>query len=166
MTKEQYKKYLEAVDVVCMECCMDTEDDCTCESCPVRITCDTLTLDFDDKLNMILNKLDERNFSINEYKEHGKLCGYEMETWTVNGVNMIHFIDCRNYPDRVTAENVMCQLREINAEFNVDNEIHKLMYDKAAREAFTYRDAVHDMEAYEKWLRETVCEIQEAFDNW
>ena len=41
-TVEQYKNYLEAVDVVCMDCYMDTEDGSVCASCPVRITCDNL----------------------------------------------------------------------------------------------------------------------------
>ena len=44
MTKQQYEQYLDAVDVVCMECCMDTEDGSICASCPVRITCDNLKI--------------------------------------------------------------------------------------------------------------------------
>ena len=116
-------------------------------------------------LNMILNKLNDCDYSIHEYKEHDKLCGYEMETWTDNGVNMVHFIDCRDYTDGVTAANVMDQLRQILSCFDVDEEIHTLMEDKSARNVFSYRQAVHDMEAYEQHLKETVWAVQTKFDN-
>lgn len=49
MTKQQYEQYLDAVDVVCMECCMDTEDGSICDSCPVRITCDNLKNQYKDE---------------------------------------------------------------------------------------------------------------------
>ena len=35
-TKEQYNNYLNAVDDVCMECALMSEEQC--ERCPVRIT--------------------------------------------------------------------------------------------------------------------------------
>lgn len=116
-------------------------------------------------LNTILDKLSEYDYSMHEYTENDKLCGYEMETWTDNGVNMIHFIDCRDYADGVTAANVMDQLKQILSCFDVDEEIHTLMEDKSAREAFSYRQAVHDMEAYEDRLKDTVRTIQDEFDK-
>lgn len=38
-------------------------------------------------------------FAVHEYEENGVLCGYELETWTNGGVNMLLFIDCRNCPE-------------------------------------------------------------------
>lgn len=37
--RDKWKKYLEAVDVVCLDC--DFEED-TCVTCPVRLTCDRI----------------------------------------------------------------------------------------------------------------------------
>jgi len=41
MTKEQYKKYLEAVDAVCIDCYF-SDKPIICSLCPVRKTCDIL----------------------------------------------------------------------------------------------------------------------------
>ena len=51
MTQEEYKRFLDALDIVCMDCCMDTEDGSVCESCPVRITCDRLEARMNNKAN-------------------------------------------------------------------------------------------------------------------
>ena len=40
MTKEQYKEYLKAVDIVCMDCWYGNP--LVCDKCPVRKTCDKL----------------------------------------------------------------------------------------------------------------------------
>ena len=40
MTKTEYEKFLEAVDLVCINCAEDTLDNPdVCDSCPVRKTC-------------------------------------------------------------------------------------------------------------------------------
>ena len=117
-------------------------------------------------LDMMLNKLDDLNFNITEYKENDKLCGYEMETWTDNGIHMIHFIDCRDYEDGITAENVLDQLKQISVNFDVDDEVYKLMEFERARKEFSYRDAVNDFEAYENRLHDTVCNICELYDKY
>ena len=45
MNKEEYTKFLEAVDIVCINCLkLSTEE---CEKCPVRFTCGEL-----EKINM------------------------------------------------------------------------------------------------------------------
>lgn len=123
-------------------------------------------------LNAVLEKLEEHDYIIHDYtefhdkhKEVGCLCGYDIETWTDAGINMIHFIDCRDYEDGVTAENVVDQLKQINAAFDVDDSIYNLMQSESARERFSYREIVEDLEAYEERLRETVCEIQGLCDR-
>lgn len=41
MTKTEYEKFLEAVDIVCMNCIVDTlNNPDVCDSCPVRHTCE------------------------------------------------------------------------------------------------------------------------------
>ena len=117
-------------------------------------------------LDMMLNKLDDLYFHIHEYKENDKLCGYEMETRTGNGINMIHFIDCRDYEDGITAKNVLDQLKQISANFDVDYEVYKLTESKQARKEFSYRNAVDDFEVYENRLRNSICYVQELYDKY
>lgn len=117
-------------------------------------------------LDKMLDKLDDLNFNITEVKENDKLCGYEMETWTDNGINMIHFIDCRDYEDGIIAENVLDQLKQISANFDVDDEVYKLMESELARKEFSYRNAVDDFEAYENRLHNAVCYVQELYDKY
>ena len=39
MTKEEYREYLKAVDIVCLNCAENTlEDETICQNCPVRKT--------------------------------------------------------------------------------------------------------------------------------
>lgn len=40
-------------------------------------------------------KLENANIQVSEYKENNKLCGYELNTYTDAGVNMILFLDFR-----------------------------------------------------------------------
>lgn len=42
VNKEEEKRILEAVDVVCMNCVMDTLNTSVCDNCPVRIMCESL----------------------------------------------------------------------------------------------------------------------------
>jgi len=44
----------------------------------------------------VVNRLEESNIQVSEYKENKKLCGYELNTYTDAGVNMILFIDFRD----------------------------------------------------------------------
>lgn len=110
-------------------------------------------------IDMLLNTLDKHDFGVHEYKESDALCGYEMESWTDLGVNMIHFIDCRDYDDGLTVKNIIDQLLQINAAFDVDDEIYKLMESLEARQRFSYREVVHDMEAYENKLRNAIKHV-------
>ena len=41
MSEAEYSKYLEAVDLVCINCVENTTNENVCENCPVRRSCDT-----------------------------------------------------------------------------------------------------------------------------
>lgn len=119
------------------------------------------------EIRRILELAEQHNFVLHEYEEHGVACGYEMETWTDNGVNMIHFIDCRmdSYPDGLTAHNVLEELKKISAYFDVDEELELHRQGESYRKAFTIREGLEDFEAYEERLTEFVREVQEEYDS-
>lgn len=50
MNTETYKKFLDAVDTVCIECGFSGEDDEGCTDCPVQKTCEQSELDSDTRL--------------------------------------------------------------------------------------------------------------------
>lgn len=45
MKIKEYEKLLDAVDLVCMNCVMDTLNTSVCDNCPVRIMCESLEYD-------------------------------------------------------------------------------------------------------------------------
>lgn len=93
------------------------------------------------------------NFTVNEYEENKVLRGYELETWTNGGVNMLLFIDCRNCPE-VSMEFVVDELESSVNVFSVDEEIDSHRRCEDYRNAFTVRESLEDFEEYETRLHE------------
>lgn len=119
------------------------------------------------EIDKIIEIAEQHNFVLHEYEEHGVVCGYEMETWTDNGVNMIHFIDCRNdsYPDGLTAQNILEEMKKISAYFDVDLEVDTYRESDRFRMAFSIQQALDDFKNYEARLTEFVRAVQEEFDS-
>lgn len=119
------------------------------------------------KISRILELAEEHGFVFREYEENGIVCGYEVEAWTDNGVNMIHFVDCRKdrHPAGLNAENVLEELKEIAAFFDVDREIDLYRLDDRFRMAFSIRQALNDFDNYEKRFTEFVRAIQAEYDS-
>ena len=50
MTKEDYKKLVDAADIVCLNCTQDTlKDNSCCDRCPVRKTLDDIEVETDEE---------------------------------------------------------------------------------------------------------------------
>lgn len=60
------------------------------------------------EINQIIGMAEHYSFTFHEYEENDILCGYEMETWTDGGVNMIHFIDCRRATTKTALQHRTC----------------------------------------------------------
>lgn len=119
------------------------------------------------EISRIIELAEGYDFIFHEYEENGVVSGYEMESWTDNGVDMIHFIDCRNdrHPAGLNAENVVEELKEIAAFFDVDLEIDLHRLDDRFRMAFSIRQALNDFDNYEKRLTEFVRAVQAEYDS-
>lgn len=116
-------------------------------------------------LERLFEIMEDFEFSKVEYTEKDKLCGYELESWTMQGVDILHFVDCRNYGG-VTAEAVMEELKAISADFDVDRYVLQYMEGKEYRDRFSIREALDDLEEYAERLTEMVCTCQEAMDSF
>ena len=113
-------------------------------------------------VDQLVNIAEQYNFTFHEYKENDVLCGYEMEAWTDGGVNMIHFINCRDvfYPAGLTPYNVLSELEKISAYFDVDDEIDLHRQGNSYRKAFTIRESLEDFEEYQERLKQLVLVIR------
>ena len=79
---------------------------------------------------------------------------------------MIHFIDCResSYPDGLTAQNILEELKKISAHFDLDEELDLHRQGGSYRKAFSIRDGLEDFETYAERLTEFLRAVQAAFD--
>lgn len=75
MDKQDFNKYFNAVDVVCINCINATEDNC--EQCPVRITCDSIHEEL--QVKELKDKAEELGYMIVKKKKYSKpvrcICG-------------------------------------------------------------------------------------------
>lgn len=104
------------------------------------------------------------DFIVHEYKENDVLCGYDLETWTNGGVNMLLFIDCRSCPE-VSIESVVEELASSINAFSVDEEIERHWQIKSYRDAFTIREALEDFEEYKTRLGELLDAVKTAHNQ-
>lgn len=106
----------------------------------------------------------QNDFAMHEYEEKGVLCGYELETWTQGGVNMIHFIDCR-CEEGVTPKRVLSELKEILENFDVDDEIDRYRQGERYRRDFTIRESLEDFEKYLDRLTQFVEAVEKSTEE-
>lgn len=104
------------------------------------------------------------DFTVHEYEESGVLCGYELETWTNGGVNMLLFIDCRDCPE-VSVEFVVKELESSVNAFSVDEEIDLHRQGEAYRNAFTISESLADFEEYKTRLLDLFEAVKTAHDQ-
>lgn len=104
-------------------------------------------------LDSFIALAEKHGFSLHEYRENNILCGYELEKHTKRGVDMIHFLDCRDYPDGCTAANLVEELRKLCDDFSVDEQVDLHRQDERYRKDFTCLQSVVDFEDYKCNLR-------------
>ena len=107
----------------------------------------------EQKIQRVIEVIEQHDFAVHNDPECYDDNYWEMETWTDGGVDMIECIDCRDYPDGITAENIIDQINQISANFDVDEEIRIHREGADYCRAFTCRQSVEDFEAYQKRLQ-------------
>ena len=104
-------------------------------------------------VNEIIERLEESNIRIENYKEKNKLCGYELETYTDCGVNQIIFLDFRD--SELDPENAKDFLKVFNdriESINVDEEIELYRQDKTYSNNFSIKVSLKDFEDWKENL--------------
>lgn len=111
-------------------------------------------------LEQILDIIEAKGISIDNYEENGKLCGYELDTYTAGGVNQIIFLDFRN--EGQGAENANDFIEEFNSyvrNIDIDEEIELNRQDQNYKDNFTLRQSLDDFEKWKAELEEIAEEI-------
>lgn len=163
------------VPEICGNICPHPEHDrALCDYCPVadaaRADEDGLKLVYaaanpqEEALAAILTAMEDFGFGVTLYEENDKgECGFEMEDWTPNGVDMIHFIDLREEKNRYDPFALLGHIRDLAETFDPDNEVRAHMEDSSFRKAFSCREAAEEFEGWKKRLEELVAFVEDAF---
>lgn len=102
----------------------------------------------------IFNKIEEAGISIDKYKENGKLCGYELNTYTDKGLNQILFIDFRDTNKNPKSKKDFLELFKdrVNS-IDIDEEIEINRQNIDYKNTFTIRESLLDLE---EWYNDLV----------
>lgn len=105
-------------------------------------------------MEQIFEILENKGISVDKYTEDNKLCGYELNTYTNGGVNMIIFLDFRGEEKNVENKDRFIEkfLDYIN-DFDVDYEIDLHRQAQDYRNAFTISQSVKDFKSWKKEMK-------------
>lgn len=75
-------------------------------------------------IKQIIDRLENANIQVSEYKENKKLCGYELSTYTDAGVNMILFLDFRSEGKNIKdPKEIIAEYNERINDIDIDEEL-------------------------------------------
>lgn len=104
-------------------------------------------------ISQIIDKLENANIQVYEYKENNKLFGYELNTYTNCGVNQIIFIDFRNTDKNTKSGKDFIELyNERVKDIDIDEEIQTNRQDKNYTDNFSLEISVKDFKDWKENL--------------
>lgn len=105
-------------------------------------------------MESIFETLEQKGISVYRYKEGEKLCGYELNTYTDGGVNMIIFLDFRGEGDNVENKDKFIEkfLNYIN-DFDIDEEVDIHRQAQDYKNNFTISQSVKDFKSWKKEMK-------------
>ena len=123
-------------------------------------------------MEKIFEILEKAGITYDEYTENGRLCGYELNTYTPGGVNMIVFLDFRDGEREmfseakpITAEDFVREFADYMLDFDIDETIDLHRENKQYKEDFTVRDSVEDFEAWVQQMESLCSEMAVAIEE-
>lgn len=105
-------------------------------------------------IKQIIDKLENANIQVHEYKEDNKLCGYELNTYTDCGVNQIVFVDFRGTDKNPKSGKDFIELyNERVNDIDIDEEIQMNRQDKSYTANFSLEISVQDFKDWKENLQ-------------
>lgn len=104
-------------------------------------------------ISQIIDKLENANIDVYEYKEKNKLCGYELNTYTDCGVNQILFLDFRDTDlNPKNAKDFLKVFNERIESIDIDEEIELNRQSESYRNDFSITVSVQDFKDWKENL--------------
>lgn len=98
-------------------------------------------------------KLENANIQVSEYKENGKICGYELNIYTDCGVNQIVFIDFRDTEMNPESGKDFIKLFEERVkDIDIEEEIGYLRDDKSYMQQIGTEVGIQDLKDWKENL--------------
>lgn len=105
-------------------------------------------------MEKIIQFLESQNIQVSEYKENGVLCGYELNTYTNDGVNMIVFLDFRDENmDPLNRIDFIKEFEQYINDFDIDEKIMLTRQDKSYVEKFSLSKSLKDFKSWKKEMK-------------
>lgn len=111
-------------------------------------------------MEKIIEALEKNNIQIYEYKEDGKLCGYELNTYTSGGVNMLIFLDFREKGNPKDVDDFLNEFEQYLKDFDIDEEIDLHRQDQRYKDAFRISESVNDFNGWKKNLKKLIKRLK------
>lgn len=104
-------------------------------------------------IKQIIETLEYANIQVSEYKENKKLCGYELNTYTDAGVNMILFLDFRDTKkDPKNAKDFIEMFNDRVNDIDIEEEIKLHSEDKRYMQEIGYEVGLQDFKDWKENL--------------
>lgn len=104
-------------------------------------------------IKQIIEKLENANIQVSEYKEGKKLCGYELNTYTDCGVNQIVFVDFRDTDKNPKSGKYFIELyNERVNDIDIDEEMRIHSEDKRYMREIGYEVGIQDFKDWKENL--------------
>lgn len=111
-------------------------------------------------LEDIFEIIEQADISIYGYTENGKLCGYELNTYTDAGTNEILFLDFRDEgKDAKNASDFIKEFESYINHYTIDDRIDSNRQGEHYRKCFTLKESLKDFTKFDKKLRKLLKKI-------
>lgn len=104
-------------------------------------------------IKVAISRLENNGIEVNNYIENDKLCGYELNTYTQLGVNMIIFVDFRNTDKNPKSGKDFIELyNERVKSIDIEEEIGYLRQDKSYMSTIGTEVGYQDLKEWKETL--------------
>lgn len=112
----------------------------------------------------LIDIIEAEAIKIDEVKEEGKLCGYELNTYTNGGVNQIVFLDFRDYlhndKDVINPKDFIDTFKSYMKDFDIDETIMMYRQDKRYTNEFTLTESLKDFKCWKTDMEKLIKKLK------
>lgn len=110
-------------------------------------------------IEQVIEQLEQNNISVYPYEEEGKLCGYELNTYTPAGVNEIIFLDFRDKGDAKSVSDFKKEFKSYMNDRTIDERIDTNRQNEAYKRDFTLSESLKDFKQWERDIKKLIKNI-------